>query len=1034
MSKRSNAEPGRDYPVHRKEPTEEALHAYDLLEKDHALLQKKRGAAMKLGFALQLGHFRCLGWLPAPREIADIPRYAVQHVGTQLGIGDPVSVLADYGRQDGLTRRHAKEIREAYGWRAYHSEESEALRQYLVSRAETTEEDRRTLTRLAVLWLRHKGIELPGQTTLSNLAHHVRTKCDEQMYSMLLSPFTNKECPPELKALIDVSSNEQVSPLAQLSRSPGKPEWGNLEQALGRCREIGRLVHLLGLPVTESRNISPRRLAFLARFAKERELGGEKRYAAVVAALIRLRETSVDDAVEIMMNLISHEFIGKARRATKKYKEEVYDDLVKALFQLGGEVTRALSTEHETVDTTTGEITPPSSEQTTLAKFLREMCDRTAIDEGLQVMERLAVPQGADSQRLQRTKMIENFPTLSENLHHITALDYQPSTEARHIVEALRSLPDLLRSPTVTPADLDNRLMTGAWRELIMRANQLNPGEVNIKAYAFCVVVTLYYRLNNGEIHIRGASKWGGGRDGNFNDIEWAEKRPAVAESMGLPLNPLPHLRSLAEHLHASISATASRIPQDNHITFGSDGRLRISKKAQLTHPQLPMVSAELKSWMDRIDLPKLLLAVLSWTGAAEALTTLSGGKTRTPDLEVSFAAALVAVGCNVGIDAVASGSPALSRTRILYVIEHFLRPECLSAVTERLLGYQTEIDIAKVWRGERVASVIGQRFATPPTAWPSRPAEDGTPVVTQVSLISDQFMGVADRVVAGPTETCLHVLDVLNDRRSRRDGPSRNSPDQNGLQRIVAEASPHQEVFFGLLALSGYAYVPTIADINEVVLSRMSTAVDEHYGPLEEATRKRIDADLIERNWDDMLRLAGAVHSGRLRSEDAIRRLVRHNRLSSLGRAFAHYGMIYKTMHILDLLNSPEYRRQIEAQSQGDAKRQKLASKVDRGQTEEFRHYQSGAEEQLGALQVIVNMIALYNTVRIDQFVKERDHSGQPVARGAAAGLNPYEYAHCNMEGRYAFEKSGLPSGYPRAVDVLKGAPPQDDGTDLLW
>lgn len=73
----------------------------------------------------------------------------------------------------------------------------------------------------------------------------------------------------------------------------------------------------------------------------------------------------------------------------------------------------------------------------------------------------------------------------------------------------------------------------------------------------------------------------------------------------------------------------------------------------------------------------------------------------------------------------------------------------------------------------------------------------------------------------------------------------------------------------------------------------------------------------------------------------------------------------------------------------------------MDRGQTEEYRHYQSGAEEQLGALQAIVNIISLYNTVRLDQFVKERDRSGRPVASGAAAGLNPYEYAHCNMEGR---------------------------------
>ncbi|MFJ7242488.1 Tn3 family transposase [Streptomyces olivaceus] len=78
------------------------------------------------------------------------------------------------------------------------------------------------------------------------------------------------------------------------------------------------------------------------------------------------------------------------------------------------------------------------------------------------------------------------------------------------------------------------------------------------------------------------------------------------------------------------------------------------------------------------------------------------------------------------------------------------------------------------------------------------------------------------------------------------------------------------------------------------------------------EPTADSVDSVLVERNWDDMLRLVGAVHLGRVRSADAIRMVVRNGSPTPLGKALAHYGKIFKTAHILDLTDNPDYRRRI--------------------------------------------------------------------------------------------------------------------------
>ncbi|MFC9245009.1 Tn3 family transposase [Streptomyces sp. NPDC057136] len=252
-------------------------------------------------------------------------------------------------------------------------------------------------------------------------------------------------------------------------------------------------------------------------------------------------------------------------------------------------------------------------------------------------------------------------------------------------------------------------------------------------------------------------------------------------------------------------------------------------------------------------------------------------------------------------------------------------------------------------------------------------------------------------------------------------------SQDFQSRQRIVVEAGSHQEIIFGLLALSGYTYTPTAADVTDMTLARMDTASGEDYGPLQHATRNKIDSILIERNWDDMLRLVGAVHLGRVRSADAIRMVVHKGSLTPLGKALAHYGKIFKTAHILDLIDDPEYRRQTETQSSRHAQRHELAAKIYHGTEDLIHRYQTGMEEQLGALGLIVNMVVLFNTAYIDLFLQKKTSHLRSVPDEVVRTLSPFLFRHIHMKGRYAFEMPELSDSSMRAVEEL------DDGPDAV-
>src|SRR6266849_8324798 len=160
--------------------------------------------------------------------------------------------------------------------------------------------------------------------------------------------------------------------------------------------------------------------------------------------------------------------------------------------------------------------------------------------------------------------------------------------------------------------------------------------------------------------------------------------------------------------------------------------------------------------------------------------------------------------------------------------------------------------------------------------------------------------------------------------------------------------------------------YRPQPADLPDARLWRIDTAAD--YGALFSALRGRIDLGRIRSQRPEILRLVASVHTGAVSAHDVLRMLARGGALTALGDALAHYGRIFKTLHILSYVDEEPYRRQIKGIRNLQEGRHDLARRLFHGGKGELaQSYQDGMEDQLGALGLLLNCIALWNTVYID-------------------------------------------------------------------
>ena len=243
---------------------------------------------------------------------------------------------------------------------------------------------------------------------------------------------------------------------------------------------------------------------------------------------------------------------------------------------------------------------------------------------------------------------------------------------------------------------------------------------------------------------------------------------PDVLTTLGLPGDPGALLTGHAQALDAAYREVGGRLAVNTEVTIDADGKIHLTGlKAVEEPPSLIDLRSRTAAMLPRVDLPEVILEVMSWAPElAEAFTPVSGGRSRLDDLPVSVAACLAAHAMNIGYRPVAKkGVPALERSRLSHVFQNYVRPETLAAANAPLVARQAGLLLAQARGGGLVAAVDGMRFVVPvPAAFarPNRKFFGSKRGMTWLNAINDHGMGRGAKIVSGTVRDSLHMIDVI--------------------------------------------------------------------------------------------------------------------------------------------------------------------------------------------------------------------------------------------------------------------------------
>jgi TnpA family transposase len=963
------------------EPTADQLARFFYLDDgDRALVLRRREDHVRLGFALQLGTVRFLGtFLPDPTAV---PPGVVTYMSRQLQIGDP-SCLPHYLERRGTHHDHARDIQRRYDYRDFHApREVFRLVRWLYTRAWLSAERPSVLFDLATARLVEHKVLLPGVTVLERLVASIRERTATRLWQRLAHlPTADQQA--RLEALLDVPDGARSSALDRLRRAPTRISGPALVAACHRLDEI----RAIGVSELAFDHLPPNRLRDLARYGAAARaqaiarMAPDRRLATLLAFAHAFEVIAMDDALDLL-DLVITDIIHAAESEGQKERLRTLRDLDTAALQLWEAIQLLLDEQ----------IVDAAVRSQTFAQIPRQRL----IDAGTQV-ETLARPPDDRyyPELVERYQRVRRFlPTV------FTTVAFEGTQAGQPLLAAWRFLADLeyQRHPDMHDAPL--ALVPSAWRRLVLPRRH---AVADRHAYTLCVLERLQDSLRRRDVFVRRSERWGDPRVKLLQGPQWETLRPQVCRALSRSEAPEPELQALAHQLDTTYHRTAANFPTNAAVRVEQvDGRdtLTLTGLDKLEEPaSLRTLRDHVLARLPHVDLPEVLLELHARTGFAHEFTHISEGAARVADLPISLCAVLLAEACNFGLEPVVrSDIPALTRSRLSWVQQNYIRADTLTRANACLVDTQATIALAQEWGGGEVASADGLRFVVPVrtiNAGPNRKYFNAKRGVTYYNFTSDQFTGFHAIVIPGTLRDSMYILDGLLEHQTRL-----------RPVEIMADTAGVSEVVFGLFWLLGYQFSPRLADIGEARFWRLDPTAD--YGVLNGLARARVNTKLIRQNWDDLLRIAGSLHQGTVSASELMRSLLRSKRPSTLARALAALGRIPKTLYLLTYIDDENYRRRILTQLNRGESRHSVARAVFHGQRGELRQrYREGQEDQLGALGLVVNAIVLWNTLYMEAALTQMRAEGLAVQAADVARLSPLVHKHINFQGRYSFALS---------------------------
>ncbi|HBC9224393.1 TPA: Tn3 family transposase [Enterobacter cloacae] len=301
---------------------DELIRHYTFNETDLSVIRQRRGAANRLGFAVQLCYLRFPGIFLG----VDDPPFPplLRMVAAQLKV--PVESWNHYGQREQTRREHLVELQTVFGFKPFTMSHYRQAVHTLTELALQTDKGI-VLASTLVENLRRQSIILPAMNAIERASAEAITRANRSIHAALadsLIPVHRQR----LDELLKRKDGSKMTWLAWLRQSPAKPNSRHMLEHIERLKAW----QALDLPAGIERQVHQNRLLKIAREGGQMtpadlaKFESQRRYATLVALAIEGMATVTDEIIDLHDRII-----GKLFNAAKNKHQQQFQASGKAI-------------------------------------------------------------------------------------------------------------------------------------------------------------------------------------------------------------------------------------------------------------------------------------------------------------------------------------------------------------------------------------------------------------------------------------------------------------------------------------------------------------------------------------------------------------------------------------------------------------------------------------------------------------------------------------------------------------------------------
>jgi TnpA family transposase len=234
---------------------DELIRHYTFNETDLSVIRQRRGAANRLGFAVQLCYLRFPGIFLGVDDPPFLP--LLRMVAAQLKV--PVGSWNHYGQREQTRREHLVELQTVFGFKPFTMSHYRQAVHTLTELALQTDKGI-VLASTLVENLRRQSIILPAMNAIERASAEAITRANRSIHAALADSLipVHRQC---LDELLKRKDGSKMTWLAWLRQSPAKPNSRHMLEHIERLKAW----QALDLPAGIERQVHQNRLLKIAR-------------------------------------------------------------------------------------------------------------------------------------------------------------------------------------------------------------------------------------------------------------------------------------------------------------------------------------------------------------------------------------------------------------------------------------------------------------------------------------------------------------------------------------------------------------------------------------------------------------------------------------------------------------------------------------------------------------------------------------------------------------------------------------------------